>query len=67
MTTITKKHTKSSKTISSIDYNIDPSTVNINIYPKLSATKTATIDTINKESLDTKLSVSKVTIDKGKH
>lgn len=50
--------------IESIDYNLDPSTVNINIYPKVSTTKTATIDTINKESLDTKLSVSKVSIDK---
>ena len=50
--------------IDSIDYKLDPSTVNINIYPKVSTTKTATIDTINKESLDTKLSVSKVTIDK---
>ena len=50
--------------IESIDYKLDPSTVNINIYPKVSTTKTATIDTINKESLDTKLSVSKVTIDK---
>ena len=50
--------------IQSIDYNLDPSTVNINIYPKVSTTKTATIDTINKESLDTKLSVSKVSIDK---
>ena len=50
--------------INSIDYNLDPSTVNINIYPKISTTKTATIDTINKESLDTKLSVSKVSIDK---
>ena len=50
--------------IESVDYNIDPSTVNINIYPKVSTTKTATIDTINKESLDTILSVSNVTIDK---
>lgn len=50
--------------IESIDYNLDPSTVNINIYPKVSTTKTATIDTINKESLDTKLSVSNVSIDK---
>ena len=50
--------------IESIDYKLDPSTVNVNIYPKVSTTKTATIDTINKESLDTKLSVSKVTIDK---
>jgi len=50
--------------IESIDYKLDPSTVNVNIYPKVSTTKTATIDTINKESLDTKLSVSNVTIDK---
>lgn len=50
--------------ISSVDYNIDPSTVNISIYPKVSTTKTASIDTINQESLDTKLSISKVEIDK---
>ena len=50
--------------IESIDYKLDPSTVNVNIYPKVSTTKTATIDTINKEVLDTKLSVSKVKIDK---
>ena len=50
--------------INSIDYKLDPSTVNITIYPKVSTTKTATIDTINKESLDTKLTVSNVTIDK---
>lgn len=50
--------------INTIDYKLDPSTVNINIYPKVSTTKTAIIDTINKETLDTKLSVSKVIIDK---
>lgn len=50
--------------INSINYKLDPSTVNITIYPKVSTTKTATIDTINKETLDTKLSVSKVAIDK---
>jgi len=50
--------------IDTIEYKLDPSTVNINIYPKVSTTKSATIDTINKESLDTKLSVSNVTIDK---
>lgn len=50
--------------IGTIEYKLDPSTVNVNIYSKVSTTKTATIDTINKETLDTKLSVSKVTIDK---
>ncbi len=50
--------------IDSIDYKLDPGSVNINIYPKVSTTKIASIDTINKEVLDTKLSVSQVTIDK---
>ena len=50
--------------IGSIDYKLDPSFVNINIYPKVSTTKNATIDTIHLENLDTKLSVSQVSIDK---
>ena len=50
--------------IDSVGYTLDPSTVNITIYPKVSAIKNATIDTINKESLDTKLSIDNVTIDK---
>jgi len=50
--------------IDSVDYKLDPGSININIYPKVSTTKLATIDTINKERLDTKLSVSGVTIDK---
>lgn len=50
--------------VKSIDYKVNPSVVNINIYPKVSTTKVATIDTINKEILDTKLSISNVTIDK---
>ena len=50
--------------VTSIDYKLDPSVVNINIYPKVSTTKMATIDTINKESLDAKLSISQVSIDK---
>jgi len=50
--------------IDSVDYKLDPSTVNVTISQKVSAIKTATIDTINKESLDTKLSVTNVSIDK---
>ena len=49
--------------VDSIDYNVSPSTVTIIIYPKVSSTKSVTIDTINKENLDTKLSISNVTID----
>lgn len=50
-------------TVKSIDYKVNPSMVNINIYPKVSTTKVASIDTINKEKLDTKLAISNVTID----
>ena len=49
-------------TVKSVDYKLDPGAVNINIYPKVSTTKVASIDTINKEVLDTKLSISNVTI-----
>ena len=50
--------------IDSVSYKLDPSSITINIYPKVSTTKGASIDTINKEVLDTKLSLSSVTIDK---
>ena len=50
-------------TVKSIDYKVNPSIVNINIYPKVSTTKVASIDTINKEVLDTKLAISNVSID----
>lgn len=49
--------------VDSLDYNVSPSTVTIIIYPKVSSTKNATIDIINKETLDTKLSISNVSID----
>ena len=49
--------------ITSVEYKLDPSVVNVTIYPKVSQTRTATIDIINKNSLDTKLSISNVTLD----
>lgn len=49
--------------ITSVDYKLDPSVVNINIYPKVSETRTASIDIINKNKLDKKLSVGDVTLD----
>lgn len=48
--------------ITSVDYKLDPSVVNINIYPKVSETRTASIDIINKNKLDKKLSVGDVTL-----
>lgn len=48
--------------ITSVDYKLDPSTVNITIYPKVSETRTASIDIINKSKLDKKLSIGDVTL-----
>lgn len=49
--------------ITSVDAKLDPSVVNVTIYPKVSQTRTATIDIINKNSLDNKLSISNVELD----
>jgi YbbR domain-containing protein len=49
--------------ITSVQYKLDPSVVNITIYPKVSETRTASIDVINKNKLDKKLSVGDVTLD----
>ena len=50
--------------INSVGYNLNPSSITINIYPKVSVTKTITIDVINKDKLDSVLSIQSVTIDK---
>ena len=49
--------------INSVEYKLDPSVVNVTIYPKVSQTRTASIDVINKDSLDKKLSISDVKLD----
>ena len=48
--------------INTVEYKLDPSTVNITIYPKVSETRTASIDVINKNKLDKKLSIGDVTL-----
>lgn len=50
--------------INSVGYNLNPSSITINIYPKVSLTKTITVDVINKDKLDSRLSVQSVAIDK---
>lgn len=50
--------------INSVSYNLDPSSITIIVYPKVSATKTITVDVINKDKLDSRLSVQSVSIDK---
>ena len=50
--------------VSSVEYKIDPSTVNIRIYDKVSAKKELSTDVIHKEYLDTKLSIDSIVLDR---
>ena len=49
--------------INSVEYKLDPSVVNVTVYPKISQTRTATIDIINKNKLDKKLSIDNVELE----
>lgn len=46
--------------ITSVEYKLDPSVVNVTVYPKVSQTRIATIDLINENKLDKKLSIDNV-------
>lgn len=47
-----------------IDYKVNPSVATVMIYQKMSKAKTLTVDLLNQDSLDSKLSISNVDIDK---
>ena len=49
--------------ISAIKYKVDPSTANITIYPKQSESRLVSVDVVNQDKLDNKLSVQSVEID----
>lgn len=53
---------KYNQALASIDYNVNPSTVNVMIYPKISETRTLTYDLLNQDSLDSKLVINNVSI-----
>lgn len=55
---------KYEQAVSSVDYKIDPSTVNIRIYDKTSVTKELSADVIHKDSLDSKLNIDSVVLDR---
>ena len=50
--------------LSSIDYRLDPSTVTVTIYDKVSATKSLTYDILHQDSLDTKLNIDSVELER---
>lgn len=47
---------------SSIDYKVNPSVANVMIYSKLSQAKTLTVDLLNQDMLDSKLSIKNVSV-----
>jgi len=49
--------------INTVSYKLDPSSVNITVYPKVSKTKELTTEIINEDKLNTKYSIASVTLD----
>lgn len=45
----------------SVEYSVNPSVATVNIYPKVSESKTLTTDLLNQDSLDSKLVIDNVT------
>ncbi|MBP5678799.1 MAG: hypothetical protein J6X28_03100 [Bacilli bacterium] len=55
---------KYNQRLRSLDYKLDPSTVNVTIYEKESENRTLTYDILNQDKLDTKLYISNVELDR---
>ena len=53
-----------SQRLKSLDYRLDPSTVTVTIYDKVSATKTLTYDILHQDNLDSKLNIESVKLDR---
>lgn len=58
---VTLKYTQRLK---SLDYRLDPSTVTVTIYEKVSDTKSITYDVLHKDNLDSKLYISDIQLDR---
>lgn len=50
--------------VSSVEYKVDPSSVNIRIYDKISITKEVSSDIIHKDELDSKLNVDSIMLER---
>ena len=55
---------KYSQRLKSLDYKLDPSTVNVTIYEKESENRTITYDILHQDKLDSKLYINNVEIDR---
>ena len=50
-----------SQPLNSIEYSVNPSVANVNVYTKVSETKTLTVDVLNQDNLDDKLVINSIT------
>lgn len=55
---------KYSQRLKSLDYKLDPSQVTVTIYEKVSATRSLTVDILHQDSLDSKLYIDNVELDR---
>lgn len=55
---------KYEQAVSSVEYKVDPSSVNIRIYDKISITKEVSSDVIHKDDLDSKLNIDSIVLDR---
>lgn len=55
---------KYSQRLKSLDYKLDPSTVTVTIYEKVSVTKSLTVDILHKDNLDSKLYIQDIELDR---
>jgi YbbR domain-containing protein len=59
-----KVNIKYNNPINTLDYKLDPSRITIVIYPKVSETRTLSIDVLNQDKLNEKLTISSVELSK---
>ena len=55
---------KYAQRLKSLDYKLDPSTVTVTIYEKVSETRSLTYDVLHRDSLDSKLYISDIELDR---
>ena len=55
---------KYEQAVESVEYKVNPSTVNIRIYDKISVSKEISTDIIHKSSLDTKLNIENIVLER---
>lgn len=61
-----KVNIKYNQSLTNLEYMVNPSSINVTIYDKVSQTKSLTVDILNKDTLDSKLVISDTKIESDK-